>query len=440
MTGMPKVAAPALALAASTATGRLRRRWSVLVAVALAASLAPVAASGTPAQADQPVEHLVGVGADDPGSPALPAPQDRFEYLAYYPDTLKVRRGDIVRFDYRGDHSVTFYPGGVRRDSLLVPDELEGQVRLDGFFPSRDDCAFGVGAGDLPPCVLSSSDQFLNAGTSVGDPDYIARIQVDLPPGTYSYFCVFHRSMRGEIEVVEQDEEIPTPAEVEAERQAQVRRDTAAAEAVVASHQAPAPVIVDGRARWQVQVGGSTPDGRVGILSYLPSDLQIAPGDEVEFVVPESPGEYLDFHSVSFLPDAVREVAPAHYMESRCDLDGRDSGAPGVGVSIATVIAGCPKGEIEVLWNPLGYAQPLRSPGGIVAGSSPVHDSGAMVPRGVDCTDRCDPWTGEPLPDRFFATFPAAGDYGYWCFLHDGRGMTGSISVVDAAAPASLLR
>ena len=411
-----------------------------VLSASLLLGLSP-SATATAAPADQPVEHVVGVGADDPGSPALPAPQDRFEYHAYYPDTLRVHRGDVVRFDYLGEHSVTFYPGGVRRDSLLVPDEVEGQVRLEGVFASRDDCAFGVGAGDLPPCVLSSPDQLLNAGASVANLEYVARIKVDLPPGTYPYFCVFHRGMRGEIEVVEQDEEIPTPAEVEAERQAQVRRDTAAAEAVVTAYERPTPVIVDGRARWQVAVGGSTPDGRVGILSYLPSRLEIARGDEVEFVLPDSPEQFVEGHSVSFLPagDVIsREAADAHYFESRCDLDGRDTGQPGVGVSYATVIAGCPEGEMELLWLPTAYAQPLRSPGGIVAGSSPVHDSGTMLPRGADCTDRCDPWTGEPLPHRFDATFPVAGDYEYWCFLHDVRGMTGSISVVDASPLTAL--
>ena len=258
------------------------------------------------AHADEPAEHLVSVGADDPGSPALPAPQDRFEYHAYYPDTLQVQRGDVVSFDYQGEHSVTFYPRGVRRASLLVADEREGDVRLDGVFPSRTDCALGVGADALPPCVLSSADQFLNAGASVPDPDYITRIKVDAPPGTYSYFCVFHRGMRGAIEVVDAGEEVPSAAEVEAERRAQIQRDTAAAEAVVAAHQTPTPKIVDGHARWEVQVGGSTPDGRVALLSYLPSDLEIAPGDEVEFVLPKSPAQFVETHSASFLPEVVR--------------------------------------------------------------------------------------------------------------------------------------
>ena len=409
---------------------------SVALAAALSLGLFP-SAPGAAAHADEPVEHLVGVGADDPGSPALPAPQDRFEYQAFYPDTLRVRRGDVVRFDYRGEHSVTFYPGGVRRDSLFVPDEVEGDVRFEGTVPSRTDCAFGVGAGGLPPCVLSSADQFLNAGTSIGDPDYVARVQVDVPPEIYPFFCVLDPGMRGEIEVVGDDEEIPTPDEVEAQRQAQILSDTAAAEAVIAAYERPTPEIVDGHARWQVQVGGSTADGRVAILSYLPSDLQIAPGDEVEFVVPGTPEHFVEEHSVSFLPEAVRQVTPGHYFESRCDLDGRDTGAPGVGVSVATVVTGCPAGELELLWLPQAYEQPLRSPGDIVAGASPVHDSGVML-SGGGCRDNCDPWTGEPLPQRFDATFPAAGEFGYWCFLHDFRGMTGNISVVDTAVPALL--
>lgn len=414
---------------------RIRDRIPTLIATLCIASTVAAAPLATPGERSVDIaasvdDHLVVVGADDPGSPSLPSLADRLEYHAYYPDTLQIHRGDVVRFRYEGEHSVTFYPGGERQDTLLVPDELPTQIRLDGLFPSRDDCNLGAGREHLPPCVLSSPDQYLNAGASPPNLDYTARVQIDLPPGSYAYFCIFHPAMRGEIEVVADEEEIPTPAEVEAERRTQVQADTAAAEAVIAAYEGPPREIVGDRSRWQVQVGGSTPDGRVAILGYLPVNLTIEPGDEVEFVLPPMPGGD-EGHSVSFLPDDVRPFTPLHYYEFRCDVDGRDTGAPGAPGALAFLAIGsdCPEGELEMLWAPQAFAAPLRSPGNVVAGPRPVHDSGALLTPQEVCHDSCDPWTGQPLPDRFEATFPQEGTFTYWCFLHDPRGMAGSITV-----------
>src|SRR5687767_282147 len=65
------------------------------------------------------VEHTVVMGAVDPGiadptprPPATAGRSDRFEYLAYYPDHLRVHRGDTVRFRRDGFHTVTFSPPG----------------------------------------------------------------------------------------------------------------------------------------------------------------------------------------------------------------------------------------------------------------------------------------------------------------------------------------
>lgn len=397
-------------------------------ALALDRPVAPPAASVAPGDAD----HLVVVGADDPGSPAPPSTSDRFEYLAYFPDHLQVRRGDVVRFAWRGDHTVTFQPGGVRPRTLLAPDELPGQIRVDGVWPSRDDCDLGFDRAHLPPCVYSSADQYLNTGASPPSLEFGARIQFDLGPGTYAYFCSFHPQMRGEIEVVSDEVEILTPEEVEAERRDRVAADTAAAEAIIDGFRMPPPEVVDGHLRWQVQVGGSTPDGRVNILRYLPSNLTVAPGDEVHFVLPPSP--MTEGHSVSFLPlpDAIRSQAPAHYLDLRCDQDGRQDGAPGLtgGVVFFLTTGGCPAGEMETVYQPWALAHPLRAPGDAVVGDQAVHDSGVMLtPRDGPCDDSCDPWTGRPLPAEFRATFPAAGSHEYWCFLHDPRGMAASITV-----------
>lgn len=374
-------------------------------------------------------DHLVVAGATDPGS-TVP----RFEYHAYYPSTLEIHTGDVVRFDMRGDHSISFYPGGERRDSLLVPDELPGDVRAEGFVPSRTDCAAGrAPAEELPPCVLSSADEHLNIYKDflyVGDTSGF--VQFDLAPGKYAYFCVFHPAMRGEIAVVPEAEEIATPEQVEAARQAQVEADTRAAEALIDGF-VPAPPIVDGDRRvWPVQVGARTPDDRVEVLRFLPSSIAIGPGDAVRFTVPEADG--VEWHTATFGPDdgGYSELIG---LELRCDLDGKDVGAPGVpALGYAYLLEGaCPEGEVETLYTPTSYEAPPRAPGNAVLDTSTVHDSGVLQPpkpSGDQCLpDLCDPWTREPLPSEAEAVFPVVGEFTYACFIHAGRGMTGGVRV-----------
>ncbi|MBW3663937.1 MAG: hypothetical protein KY469_12620 [Actinobacteria bacterium] len=377
-------------------------------------------------------DHLVVMGADDPGSPSPPDKADRFEYHAFYPETLRIHRDDVVRFASMGDHTVTFHPGGVRQDSVFVADELPGDVRAEGFLPSRDDCAMGKGRDHLPACVIDSTDQYLNTGVAVANPDFSARIRFSFPPGSYAYFCSFHPEMSGEIEVVDDEVEIATPAEVDAARQAQVAADTAAAEAIVAEFEAAPPRVVDGRRAWEVQVAARTPDRRVEILSFLPVNLTIEPGDEVEFVV-----DGLDYHTATFIPDHAGPIGTTPvlfltYFEFRCDPEDRDGGAPGVAVGLPYLLMDerCPDGQlVEFVYGPSAYEEPLSTPGGIVAGPAPTHDSGLIAGPKLECNDSCDPWTGEPLPSTFEASFPQAGSFGYWCGIHLSRGMSANITV-----------
>lgn len=378
-------------------------------------------------------DHLVVAGAIDPAA-STPA-QVRFEYHAYYPASLEVHRGDVVRFDMRGDHSISFYPGGERRDSLLVPDELPGDVRAEGFVPSRTDCAAGrAPADELPPCVLDGPDDFLSIYKDfLYDGDTSGSVEFDAPPGAYAYFCVFHPAMRGEVVVVDEDQEIATPEEVDAERRAQVAADTAAGEALIRDFVPSPPTIEDGRRVWPVQVGGRTPDGRVEVLRFLPATVTVEEGDAVRFEVP--PAEGVEWHTATFGPDdgAYSELVG---LELRCDLDGKDTGLPGVPVvGYAYLFEGaCPQGEVETLYSPTSYEAPPRAPGDAVVDDAVVHDSGVLQapkPSGDACLpDLCDPWTRRALPSTASATFPVAGDLGYACFIHASRGMTGGVRVV----------
>lgn len=414
----------------------MRRRSiaTALAALGLCGVLSPLSPAAAGAEAVIPAgfaDHKVTAGAYDP---AFNNPIDsRFEYQAFYPSTLQVHRGDVVWFEKRGAHSITFFPDGAQQQTeLFLRDEVPGEVAFHGATPSRTDCAM---FDDLekPPCRLHSPQQYLSSGVNflgIGG----MRAEVDLPEGSYSYFCKIHPGMRGEIEVVPESVPVASPEEVEADRVAQIRADTVAGEALIAAFDGPDfEVLDDGRVRWEVQVGGSTDDGRVSLGQFLPAQLSIEPGDEVEFVAgPMSQGAH-EFHTATFMPrDQAVRFGFGNYMNFSCDPDDPHTGLPGVRTVAAAAFTGCPADSTsELILHPWAYQKPFKAPSNQVVGQAPYHDSGLIFFDDGTCTGRCDPWTGQELPDRSDAAFPAAGSYEVFCLIHAVNGMTATVDVAD---------
>ncbi|MBW3665689.1 MAG: hypothetical protein KY469_21555, partial [Actinobacteria bacterium] len=377
---------------------------TLLLAAPHAAASSADAASG-PA-ASYGADHLVVAGAVEPGWSSPPtwllgdSDTPRFEYLAYYPTELQIHRGDVVFFRSDGFHTVTFGPEGQPREGLLRRDEVEPLVALQHDFPSDPTC--GTSA-EAPPCVLDDTDEFVNSG--VND----LKLAVDLPEGAYTYYCTIHTGMQGTIEIVPDEEPIATPAEVEADRQADIEADTATAHDILADppemrgpEQVPASDTSPAHRRWFVQAGEVSADQRVVVLQYFPSSLTIAPGDEVEIGVPAVgepvPGRVepvAEHHTVTFEPRAVHDNVPGlvHYLNPMCDPDDPEHGLPGVPLFPALVL-GCPDGlTLELGLQPWAYQDPLRAPGNAVATEATLHDSGVLVPPDNPCRTGCDPWT-----------------------------------------------
>lgn len=431
---------------------RRRTRIAVLACLAAAATaLAPAPTTHTAdADPDDPAtygaDHLVVAGAADPEAVDGAG---RFEYLAYYPDVLRVHRGDVVQFRLDQFHTVTFSDPTAPRRGLYRTDET-GLVQTDGALPSHDECGT---AAELPPCVYDDPAEYVNSGWNLGSDTALTgtlRMQFDVPEGVYTYYCTVHAGMQGSVAVVPDDEPVPTPDEVLADRYARIAADTAAGEALLADPPPTrAPDLVDGRRRHHVQVGATTADQRVAALRYFPSVLAIEAGDLVEFTVPAAGAPVggrieaaFEGHTVAFEPDAVRDhtveralerdpISPfIRYLLGMCDPDDVDGGAPGY-VQPASFLVGCPDSShtIEIAWQPSAF----RRPNGIAWDDVPpgtYYDSGLMGPADTPCRLNCDPYADEPrsmITDRVTARFPAAGEFGYRCFLHGA--MDGNITV-----------
>ena len=391
-----------------------------------------------PATASDDVVHTVVMGAVDPAlpdpSPRPPATagrSDRFEYLAYYPDRLQLHRGDTVQFRRDGFHTVTFSPAGESRRSWLRRDELDG-VSAIAFRDAPRDCGHDSG---VPPCVLSSTTQTVSSGWDD------LRVTVDLAVGSYSYYCTVHEGMQGDLEVVPDGEPVASPAEVEAARAEQVALDTAAATGLLAANQTPAVETAGDHLRWTVKAGDITPDDRVAILRYMPSSLEIAPGDEVVFAVsgnsqaPAGRAEpATEIHTATFPHDpVVAQFGMLRYLNAACDPDHESGGLPGVPGMFPSFLVGCPPGmNVELLVQPWAWRSPTRAPGDTVMSPATVHDTGMLAPDNEVCRTACDPWTGARFPSSGPATmFPTTGTFSFVCLVHPEWGMAGSISVAD---------
>lgn len=406
---------------------------ALLVATAAAAvPMSPAKASAAPAT------HTVLMGAVDPAlpdttlrPPATAGRTDRFEYLAYYPDHLRVHRGDTVQFRRVGFHTVRFSPVGEAREGWLRRDEAEGVAAL------RHNVADPACGHDesVPPCLLSSASPTVNSGWDD------LTVRVDLSEGAYEYYCTLHDGMQGELEVVADTEPLPTPEEIEAARTAQIALDSSAGAALIEKNQTPDVEVAGDHLRWTVKTGDFTDDERVAVLRYMPSNLQVAPGDEVVFAVPsvgapptgrtEAASE---LHTATFPHDPLLAgFGMLRYLHAACDPDDETTGASGIPGMYASFFFGCPPGmSFELLMNDLAWRSPTRAPGNTVTSPATVHDTGMLTNEDDFCRTGCDPWTGEGFPSAGPATtFPAAGTFSFVCLVHPEWGMAGSISVTE---------
>jgi plastocyanin len=384
-----------------------------------------VAVPGIASEDDAP-DHLVHAGAvaDDPLKP--------YSYWEYFPRDLTVHQGDRVRWEFpvgelfdTAFHTVTF-----AADPEEVPwlrrDEVPGTFAFDerSFFSS------GCGRPGQPVCVLTDPDKFVSSGTPIGRAGD-AGIEpfdavVDLPPGTYSYFCTIHHpAMQGTIEVVEADVDIDNPAPEDfADLIAEL---TAEADALAAELSQPTPVDVDGQRVWTVHAGARTRDegGGVGIIGFLPASLSVRAGDEVRWL---SRGEG---DGVVF-PDPGPLPTPLSFFSFNCEPDEPDGGAPGIPlIGWAALVSGggCPAGSsLEMVATPHAV-EPSRAPGNAVVTPTTFHNSGVMIPPDRPERLRGKPQgSGEHLPSEFDASFPVPGTFPYRCQLHWDM-MGGSITV-----------
>lgn len=459
----------------------IRGRGFVLLA-AIAVAFTVTTASTTPVQArhkppiDPTTDHVVHVGGGD----HYPSGAGPFNFTRFYPEVLRVHRGDRVQFRVPPAwvgalHTVHFRP--IDMDALQhpvaapVPDALRhdpetGHIALNEELmlgsPTYDGCGLKDGSPQSarpkqPPCSLHSTErgvgsEFSESFWQLADPSDFW-IDVNLPVGTYRYQCNYHEGMVGVIEVVADDVALPDRATIEAGVKSDIAADLTSARALKAELDR-VRFEQDGDDRvYQVTAGGTTSDGHVTIIGFSPSDLVLAPGDRVRFTTAGNEPQSVTFpveaagrfwlEDCRSVDDCYSRIHPSGNPIAApvglaitgypfvCEYDDPLSGKPGVPTFMvrATGCAPAPgtRPQLEWLLSPL-VLEPHPAPRDEILTRGTFHDSGNMVDYDFPSFGRF-PDGSLPL-ETFDATFPVAGSFPYGCQIHP-QVMTGNIRVVE---------
>lgn len=327
-------------------------------------------------------------------------------FLAFFPSELSVHAGDTIDFglvDTGEPHTVAL---GSLVDGVLstspeddealftaVPNMLPGPGDADQ--TAANPCFIASGAppvntrctGDQPD--FDGTQSFYNSGWLAPESTFSVPLADDIEPGTYHFVCLIHGSvMSGSFTVVDDDEDVPTPAEVR--EAARTKLD-----GLVAQLQ-PAVASLAGLDAETAMAGTGSPDVEIGLVNQFgPEELSISVGDAVTWTV-------LGPHTISF-------NAPQSANQARAE-------APD-GSAHVNVEAFAPS-------NGPGQPEP-EGEGGGEPGPPILIDAGE--------------WNGEgflssglilSFPPQLFqyrVTFTQAGTYNFQCLIHPD--MEGSVTV-----------
>ena len=240
-------------------------------------------------QGDKPKTYTVLVGAVDDSVGA--------NVMAFFPETLRIHVGDTVHWQRNGNeiHTVTFLAGmDLPPLNVPAPDGLPSPQMRNPLI------AFPVAPRD----GRYDGTTFATSGIFGPDPDLFQGVEsFDLTftrRGTYNYVCVVHGAiMSAQILVVDHDQDIPSPREVDRQAQRSIAAALAQApEAIqLAEDEVPPPTQNDdGSTTFHVVVGYAL--GQLYMQHFFPEELTVQPGDTVEW---KFSTHNLGNHTITFL-------------------------------------------------------------------------------------------------------------------------------------------
>ena len=365
------------------------KKWRLLGLVALMAAALSIAAiacsdddstSGDPTA--EPTAEEVAVAPPGPTTFDIRAGDAGgvVTVNAFLPDDVAVRVGDTIHWTFPSPeiHTVTFL-AGTEAPGVIVPIDVNApgalQINPAVAFPAGDPAAYD-GAALLSSGILPSeeppADSFGATFTTAGE---------------YSYLCLIHPNMTGNVAVLAADEDVAAPSVVTADGEELLQTYIEEGQAEADTLEATSIDNADGTKTWTMPMGITTE--HTDVLAFIPGDLEIGAGDTVKWLNgSEAP------HTATFTFDAA---PPALIVPAP-----QPAGPPILAIN-QQVAEGIPATEPPV---------DIDSAGEYI-------NSGILGP------------PGEFPSQEWSATFATAGTYSYICVLHLPNGMTGQVTVTE---------
>lgn len=214
--------------------------------------------------------------------------------MSFFPQTVRIHVGDSVTWKINSHeiHTVTFLAGGPMPE-LLIPAPSNNYGAILQVNPV-------VGFPVSPNNNQYDGTTYANSGIMTTDPGGFTTYALTFTAeGSFDYICVVHgMMMSGTIQVVGLNEAVPTPAQVSAQGQAELKAAWQTVPPIMgkAKSQLTPPVKnPDGTLTYTVTVGYES--GNVMIMKFFPGRLTVHPGDTVVWKLSPS-GEAP--HTISF--------------------------------------------------------------------------------------------------------------------------------------------
>lgn len=196
--------------------------------------------------------------------------------MAYFPHTVKLHVGDSITWDANSHeiHTVTFLAGQALEDLVIPAPGFSSPLQINpkAAFP------------DFPANGEYDGSYFVNSGIMSTDPNFITTFKLTFThEGVFEYVCYVHgQIMTGEVDVVGANVAVPTPSQVQAQGQAELKAAWLTVPAILgqAKAQVVAPVKnADGTFTRTITLGYMS--GNVMIMKFFPSSMTVFPGDTV---------------------------------------------------------------------------------------------------------------------------------------------------------------
>jgi plastocyanin len=224
-------------------------------------------------------------------------------------------------------------------------------------------------------------------------------VTINAAPGNYSYLCLIHPKMNGDIHVVGADQATTTQGTINAESLTQFAADKAEGQAkYAADNTATFTLDAQGHRVWDGHVSDNTADGHVSFFEMMPRNLTLGVGDRVHWTW----GSSSELHTVSFPTDSLNLPPP---LLPDCGQFGGDDVGP------LNTPFGPYCGDLPVSMENFELtADPGTARQGALSDPTAVVDSGVLVGADYGLAPSAQDWS---------ARASAPGTYRYQCTIHD---------------------